>query len=126
MIEALGTQTFVEYYNCDKNIIDDEKKIELLMNNAARISNATIIKSTFHRFAPQGVSGVIVIAESHFAIHTWPEHSYASVDLFTCGSSIDELKAIKYLKEQFNSSKYEVKKVKRGDFTKINQEKVIE
>jgi len=121
MNKFLAKQVLVEFYNCSKDIIDDVNKIEILMNKAVLKANATIIKSTFHKFAPQGVSGVVVIAESHFAIHTWPEHNFASVDLYTCGTTIDENKAILYLKEQFNASKFQSKTLNRGNLLEINK-----
>ena len=123
MSGSLGKQIFVEFYNCSTNVINDVAEIEKFMNIAALKANATIIKSIFHKFAPQGVSGVIVIAESHFAIHTWPEHNYASLDLFTCGNKINELNAIQFLKKKFVSNKYEIKKINRGDMSKIYREK---
>jgi S-adenosylmethionine decarboxylase len=116
----LGHQFLVEYYNCCQDIIDDENKILNLLTQSAKLANATIVTSTFHKFAPQGVSGVVVIEESHFAIHTWPEHNYVSLDIFSCGENIDAQKAIKFLNKEFKSSKYEIQKIKRGDILKIN------
>ncbi|MET3874427.1 S-adenosylmethionine decarboxylase proenzyme [Puniceicoccus vermicola] len=61
--------------------------VEELLREAADTAGATIVEATFHHFAPQGVSGVLVIAESHIAAHTWPEYGYAAIDCFTCGQS---------------------------------------
>ena len=86
---ALGRQMTVEYYECDSATITDAPLMEKIFVNAAKASGATVISSDFHRFDPQGVSGVVVISESHFAVHAWPEYGYAAVDLFTCGENID-------------------------------------
>lgn len=74
------------------------------MAEAAVACGATIVNSCFHHFNPYGVSGVIVIAESHLTIHTWPEYGYASVDLYTCGDSCDPALAFNYLQEKFQAS----------------------
>mgnify|MGYP000456923456 FL=1 len=88
-MEALGRQILVEFYDCDSSSINDVEFIEEAMLNATKEANATIISHNFHKFSPYGVSGVVVIAESHVAIHTWPEYNYAAVDIFTCGDTID-------------------------------------
>ena len=84
------------------------------MQKAARDSNATIVNSVFHRFNPHGVSGVVVIAESHLAIHTWPEYNYAAVDLFTCGSSVDPWIAFDVLRHCLEADTFKTREVKRG------------
>ena len=82
---ALGNHILVEFMNCDPHVMNDVAAIERDMVGAARKAEATVINSTFHHFSPYGVSGVVVIQESHLAIHTWPEYGYAAVDVFTCG-----------------------------------------
>lgn len=86
---SLGTHIVVEFFNCNPEFLNDVVYIERVMLEGARKAEATIINSTFHHFSPFGVSGVIVIQESHLAIHTWPEYGFASVDIFTCGGTID-------------------------------------
>jgi len=85
-MNSLGRHILVEYYNCDPEILNDVFKIEESMVAAAKEAEATVINATFHHFSPYGVSGVVVIQESHLAIHTWPERGYAAVDVFSCGS----------------------------------------
>jgi S-adenosylmethionine decarboxylase proenzyme len=80
----------VEYTGCDSHILDDVKRIEALMNEAARAAQTNLVASVFQPFEPQGVTGVVVVEESHLSIHTWPEHGYAAVDFFTCGDSSPE------------------------------------
>ena len=100
---ALGRQLTIEYYDCDPVKLLSKSFMETALVKAAQDSNATIISSSFHNFEPQGVSGVVIIAESHFTVHAWPEHNYAAVDIFTCGDSIDLEKAIDSIKESLNS-----------------------
>ena len=75
----------VEYHGCNPALLDDVKAIEALMTVAAKAAGVTIVASALRPFAPQGVSGVLVIEESHLSIHTWPEHGYASVDFYKAG-----------------------------------------
>jgi len=87
-VETLGRHFLLDLEDCDANILDDLNKIEEILVAAAREAKATIIESRFHKFNPFGISGVVVIAESHLAIHTWPEHAFAAVDIFTCGKNL--------------------------------------
>lgn len=100
---ALGRQLTIEYYECGANVLLDEGVVEKILLKAAEESGATIISSSFHKFDPQGVSGVVIIAESHFTVHAWPEHDYAAVDIFTCGDNIDLEIAINSMKASFES-----------------------
>ena len=94
---ALGRQMTVEFYDCDPARLADVSLMEKVFLDSAHESGATVIESNFHQFVPQGVSGVVVISESHFAVHAWPEHEYAAVDLFTCGENVDFDKAIEVI-----------------------------
>lgn len=100
---ALGRQLTIEYYECATCVLLEKDKVEHALLKAAEDSGATIISSSFHQFNPQGVSGVVVIAESHFTVHAWPEHDYAAVDIFTCGDNIDLEIAINSMKSSFES-----------------------
>ncbi len=85
--EALGTHLLLELNECDSGLLDELDVIETAMVDAAREAGASILGRSFHKFNPRGVTGIVAIAESHLAIHTWPEHGYAAVDIFTCGES---------------------------------------
>ncbi len=113
MSTALGNHILVEFMNCDPHIMNDVAGIERDMVAAAQKAGATVINSTFHHFSPWGVSGVVVIQESHLAIHTWPEYGYAAVDLFTCGD-MDAWISFDHLKECFKSLSYSAIEMKRG------------
>jgi S-adenosylmethionine decarboxylase proenzyme len=84
------------------------------MKKAALSSGATIINSVFHTFNPHGVSGVVVIAESHLAIHTWPEYGYAAIDVFTCGDVVDPAAAITVLETSLAAGSVKTQQLQRG------------
>lgn len=111
---TLGRHLLSEFYDCEPNILNNVSLIEKAMCDAAVLAGATIVQKTFHHFSPYGVSGVVVIAESHLAIHTWPEYGYAAVDLFTCGSSVDPLIAYEHLREQLHAKSAFYSELKRG------------
>jgi len=113
-MKKLGRHLIAEFADCDGQKLADVDYVEECLNEAVRKSGATIIRSVFHRYNPQGVSGVVVIAESHLSIHTWPEYNYAAVDFFTCGDSVDPYKAYEYMKKMLNSRNSEVKELERG------------
>ena len=85
--KALGTHLLLELNDCDSRLLDELDLIETAMVDAALEAGASIVGRSFHKFTPRGVTGIVAIAESHLAIHTWPEHGYAAVDIFTCGES---------------------------------------
>jgi S-adenosylmethionine decarboxylase len=114
-MDYLGNHLLVELYECDSDKLNDLKKVERVLGEAVRISGATALKASFHQFEPQGVSGVIIIAESHFTIHTWPEYGYAALDIFTCGESIDSLKALDYIEKELDVKTLSVTEMKRGN-----------
>ena len=114
--EALGVHILLEFHGCPSHIIEDSDKVKEIFLEAARISRAHIVDSLFHKFNPHGVSGIIVIAESHFAVHTWPEYGYASIDLFSCSKDIDFESAIQCLKENLKPKTVSTVELKRGVF----------
>ncbi|MGL4652725.1 adenosylmethionine decarboxylase [Cetobacterium sp.] len=118
-LETLGRHILIEFYNCDEEILKDPVLVDKHMNEAARKANATIVESVFHHFNPYGVSGAVIISESHLAIHTWPEYGYAAVDVFTCGDKIDPWTAFKFLEDVFKSDRSESIEVPRGMVDKI-------
>lgn len=113
-MRILGRHLIVEYCDCDRAVLDDAAYLEKHMNEAVRRSGATIVQSVFHRYNPQGVSGVVIIAESHISIHSWPEYGYAAVDFFTCGESVDPTRAADYMKQQLGCTRVDIKELRRG------------
>ena len=112
--EALGYHILLEFHGCVTSVIRDSNKVEQILLKAAKVSQAHIVDSLFHKFNPHGVSGVVVISESHFAIHTWPEYGYVAIDLFSCSKEIDLGKAMEYLKKQFKPKSVSMVELKRG------------
>ena len=113
-MKALGRQLMVEFYGCDSVGLNDKNMLRNILREAAIRAGATVITDVFHEFNPHGISGVVVIAESHLAIHTWPEYGFAAVDLFTCGDDITPGTAMDYLKTQLNAEKISIIEMKRG------------
>lgn len=113
-MKELGRHVLAEIYGCDFEILNDLKKVESMMVNAALEAGAEVREFVFHKFSPQGVSGVVVISESHLAIHTWPELGYAAVDVFTCGDTVNPWDACNYLTAHFKAGHMTANEVKRG------------
>jgi len=103
-----------EVYGCSFEVLNDIQKVEDIMINAALEAGAEVREFVFHKFSPQGVSGVVVISESHLTIHTWPELGYAAVDVFTCGDKVNPWDACNYLAEMFGANYVNASEVKRG------------
>jgi len=113
-LRALGRHVLAEIYGCSFEILNDIKKVEEIMVKAALEAGAEIREVCFHKFSPQGVSGVVVISESHLAIHTWPELGYAAVDVFTCGERVNPWDACQYLTEHFQADEVHTTEIERG------------
>jgi S-adenosylmethionine decarboxylase len=113
-ISNLGRHILAEFYNCNSNVLNNAELIESAMEEAANECGATVVEKKFHMFSPYGVSGVVIISESHLAIHTWPEYEYAAVDLFTCGDSCDPLVAYEYLKDKLGAGSAIYTELQRG------------
>ena len=120
-MKVLGRHLIVELADCANGMLDNLEKLEKQMNESVRQSGATIVRSVFHRYNPQGVSGVIVIAESHFSIHTWPEYNYAAIDFFTCGDTVDPYKAFEHMKDALQAKTADVKELERGIPSKLRE-----
>ncbi|MGY8953288.1 MAG: adenosylmethionine decarboxylase [Flavobacteriales bacterium] len=119
---GLGLHILMEFHECEPQRLDDLTLLKTTMSEAAIASGATIIKSVFHQFSPQGVTGVVVVAESHLAIHTWPEKNYAAVDYFTCNENMDYKKAFNIIAEVIGSKTNNYKCIERGV---LEKEKVV-
>jgi S-adenosylmethionine decarboxylase len=92
MSPPFALHTLFELHGCDPVLLKDTEALRPLLLDAVRAGGGTVVTEVFHNFSPHGVSGVIVIAESHVAIHTWPEHGFAAVDIFSCSSALDQAK----------------------------------
>jgi S-adenosylmethionine decarboxylase len=113
-VKALGRHIIAELSHCKSEILADVEAVRAAMVQAAIIAKAHIREVAFHRFEPHGVSGVVVLAESHLAIHTWPELGYAAIDVYTCGDTTQPWKACEYLAEQFGCTSLSTASMDRG------------
>ncbi|MHB8105349.1 MAG: adenosylmethionine decarboxylase, partial [Dehalococcoidales bacterium] len=113
-MNALGRHLLVELHDCDREALNDLDFIREVMLKAAIDCGAVVLGDSFHRFSPQGVSGVVVIAESHISIHTWPEYGYAAADVFTCGTSVNPEIAAGVLIEKLGSKNHTLTEIQRG------------
>ncbi len=113
-MKALGIHLLIELCSCNTQKIDNLDYLERIMTQAAEVAGATVLKTAFQDFSPQGVSGVVVIAESHLTIHTWPEYGYAAVDIFTCGTKVDPWKAAGFLKQELEAGEMQLNEFQRG------------
>ncbi len=113
-MKILGRHLVAELSGCKTEILNDLPVLRQSLIKAARLSGALVVDSVFHRYNPQGISGIVVIAESHLSIHTWPEYDYAAIDCFTCGISVDPYKAIEYMKTALSCTSIKVRELKRG------------
>ena len=115
-MNVLGLHLLLELKECNPELLDNlEYTREALLQTAHELG-ATVVGESFHHFNPQGVTGILSIAESHISIHTWPEYGYAAADIFTCGSSFRPSEAADILIEQFESRNPELTEVRRGLF----------
>lgn len=113
-MKEFGKHYLIELIECEPEAIASVAKVQEAMLRAAEVSRATVLEYAFHQFEPQGVSGFIFIAESHFSVHTWPESRYAGVDIFTCGAAMNADAAIAVLSSEFSASKTRVRLFSRG------------
>jgi S-adenosylmethionine decarboxylase len=120
-LHALGTHLLVELRDCNPEILKDLTRVKDTLVAAAKEAKATIVDISFHEFNPFGISGMVVIAESHLSVHTWPEYAYAAVDIFTCGDIIKPEVAAAFLIERFESKSPSIVELKRGILSHMNE-----
>jgi S-adenosylmethionine decarboxylase len=113
-MKALGKHIVCELSGCDPVSLSDVAGIHAMMIGAAKAARATIMESAFHRFEPQGVSGTVILAESHLSIHTWPEKGYAAMDFYTCGDHTDPWLACEHAAKLLAAKSVLTTEFKRG------------
>src|ERR1700747_2311367 len=116
-MRALSQHTLLEFYDCDPALLKRSREVKKALCDSVRHGGRTIVKSVFHNFSPYGVSGVVVITESHVTIHTWPEERYAAVDIFSCSRNMRHAAIRQYLKRALRSRRVEWKSFRRGQGT---------
>jgi S-adenosylmethionine decarboxylase len=110
----VGHHYIVEASGCDPEVISHVGQVQRILVKAAEVAGAKVWAVSFSHLPPHGVSGVVVISESHLSIHTWPEYGYAAIDIYTCGSHVDPEKAIEYAVGSFNATSSHITEVTRG------------
>jgi S-adenosylmethionine decarboxylase len=112
--KAIGHHYIVEASGCDPCVISSVEKVQQILVKAAEISGAQVWSVSFSKFPPQGVSGVVVISESHISTHTWPEFRYGAMDFYTCGESVDPESGLNYAVEAFGAASAHITEITRG------------
>lgn len=110
----LGNHIVADVVCRNKRILNDMLKLRKLMLEAAKIGNATVVADNFHQFLPYGISGILIISESHISIHTWPEYSIASIDIYTCGNNVRVEKIYDYFKLKLKVTNENIKIFERN------------
>jgi len=113
-LDALGRHLLLELKDCNREVLNDLDFIKDCLRDTAEKIGATVVNECYYQFTPHGISGVVIIAESHLCIHTWPEHNYAAVDIFTCGDSIKPEHAVKPLVERLGARDSSFIELRRG------------
>ncbi|UCH42908.1 MAG: adenosylmethionine decarboxylase [Dehalococcoidales bacterium] len=113
-MNALGKHLLLELKDCDREVLNDLSFLKDMLPTAATEAGATVLGESFHQFNPHGVSGVVIIAESHLFIHTWPECGYAAVDIFTCGDSVQPEKAAQRVIRELDAKSHSILEIQRG------------
>ena len=112
--EQLGRHLIVEMMGSPVEALNNISFVDTVFREACRVGSLTLLKMQLHKFEPQGVSGVAVLAESHISIHTWPEKSYAALDIFVCGENADPDLALNHIKTRFEATTLNTRRLKRG------------
>ena len=113
-MNVLGLHLLLELKECNPELLNDLDHVRQALLLAAHKVGAHVVGESFHRFSPQGVTGILAIAESHISIHTWPEYGYAAADIFACGSSFQPREAAEVLVEQLEVKNPDITEVRRG------------
>jgi len=111
--KSFGQHYLVEFIDCNPEKLKFVKEVGDILSRAAKVSETTMLEQYFWQFDPVGVTGMIMIAESHFSVHTWPEDNYAAFDILTCGEMYPE-KAIELIKNEFEAQTVDIQIIDRG------------
>ena len=112
--DGIGRHCILELYDCPDYLLDNQPFIQQVLREAAEIAKSTLLGELAHKFDPQGVTALVLLAESHISIHTWPESGYAAVDVFTCGAHTLPEEGCRYISQMLQSGRHELKMVSRS------------
>ncbi len=124
-MRSLGIHRVVDYWGCSFEILDNEAELRRMFEAGLKASGATVIQIVFHKFSPQGVTGVASIAESHVSIHTWPEHGYAAVDVFSCTESMNIHLLLSHFEKILKPQSKDEQAIERGVLPNLDQKKPV-
>ncbi|MDJ0624816.1 MAG: adenosylmethionine decarboxylase [Candidatus Caenarcaniphilales bacterium] len=122
---TLGRHVIADLSGCEPDLLSSVSKIQEILEEAVKKAGATIIKSNFHQFQPIGVSGVILLSESHCSIHTWPEKDYAAIDIYTCGEHVFPQVACEYIAKHLKASEIYISSLERGIKDPVNNSSFV-
>ena len=111
-MEGVGTHMVLELWGCTN--LNSTAVVEQALRDIVDATDVTLLDLRVYPFSPVGVTGVAIVAESHIMIHTWPEHSYAAIDVFTCGKERDLDGALGAIREHFTPEKIQMMRILRG------------
>lgn len=112
-MKQLGTHLVVDAWHAPSDLLNDPEKIRHVLIDAAIAGEATLIDLCVHQFSPQGVTATATLAESHIAIHTWPEYGYFAADLFFCGCG-NPHRSVELLQTALEAKQIKLYELKRG------------
>ncbi len=113
-VAPIGTHCILEVRGCPFHLLNDLAFIEQSLELASQKGLSTLLQLTSQKFDPQGVTALALLAESHLSIHTWPEHGYAAIDMFTCGDHATPKVACEFLIERFEATDHTLLVLPRG------------
>ena len=113
-IDALGRHLLIELHECDRGALDDLELVRDTLVEAADRLGATVLDVSTHKFDPIGVTAIVMISESHLSVHTWPEHGYAAMDIFTCSKSMQPADVVGFLSARLRAGNVQTVEVNRG------------
>jgi len=113
-VHTIGYHYVIEASDCDSEILKDVNALKKILLEAARVGKMDVRSTYFYKFSPQGISGIVVVSGSHISIHTWPEHGYAAIDVYICGTESEPEKTIEYILEQIKASYAHITEIERG------------
>ncbi len=122
MEKTLGLHILADLYGVEAGKIDHVEDVKALLEGAVKYAGLSKLSSHFHQFYPHGATGIILLEESHISIHTWPEHGYAAIDVYTCGGKEKTFKAMEYILKVLKPKRVDEKIAERG-VVPVSQEK---
>lgn len=113
-MSALGKHFLLDLKDCSRELLNDLDFLKGVLSSIAKDAGTSVIGESFHQFQPQGISGVVLITGAHLCIHTWPEHAYAAIDIFTYGDLFQPEEAARLIIEKLEAKNPSIVELKRG------------